>query len=266
MFEENPAEAWRIRFGSEPKAVLPDLGRFLNHRSVREYESRPVDEDTVRCLVGAAQSAATSSNLHLWSVVTVHDPERRKQMSRLCGDQKHVLEAPWFFAFLADHNRLSLAAKSVGEQALGLDYNEFYTMAVIDASLAAERLVCTAESMGLGICYIGGLRNDPSGVKNLLQLPSGTFGLFGLCLGWPAAGSSATIKPRLNQDAVWFRESYGDPDIREYDARMREFYESQKMKGEVTWSMRSGKRVDEHHLSGREAIKGFLEEQGLDKR
>ncbi len=32
-------------------------------------------------------------------------------------------------------------------------------MAGFDAALAAERMVCAAEAMGLGICYIGALRN-----------------------------------------------------------------------------------------------------------
>jgi len=88
-------------------------------------------------------------------------------------------------------------------------------MAVIDAALAAERLVCAAESLGIGICYIGALRNDPDGVRAFFGLPEGVFGVFGLCLGWPAKGVEAEIKPRLAQEAVWFRETYGpSPNVR----------------------------------------------------
>ncbi len=218
-------------------------------------------------LVAAAQSAATSSNLQLWTVVSVQDPARRAVVAELCAGQAQVRQAPWFLCFLADHHRLRRAAAEVGETALGLDYNEFYTMAVVDAALAAERMVCAAEGLGLGVCYIGALRNDVDGVAEVLGLPDGVVGLFGLCLGWPADGFDGAVKPRLPQASVWHRERY-DPDagIGDYDARMAAFYEAQGMKGDVTWSMRSGRRVDEHHLSGRERLLPFLRERGMDRR
>jgi len=217
--------------------------------------------------MGAAQSASSSSNLALWSAVSVQSPERREEMAKLCGDQEHVRKAPWFLCFLADHHRLRKAAKEKGEQAAGLDYAEFMLMAAIDASLAAERLVCAAESMGIGICYIGALRNDPSGVQKLLNLPHGTFGLFGLCLGYPAEGCKAEIKPRMRLEDVWFQETYhSEVDCSEYDDRMKPFYESQGMKGSVTWSMRSARRIDGNHMTGREVLKAYLESQGFNRR
>lgn len=265
MFDESPLSAWEQRYGA-PAPELPDLGKFMNHRSVRKYRDEPIQEQVVQGLLGCAQSAATSSNLQLWSVISVQDPRRREEIAVLCGDQKQVREAPWFLAFFADHHRLRSAAAAAGEEARGLDFEEFYTMAVIDAALAAERLVCAAESLGIGICYIGALRNDPFAVKEFFSLPEGVFGVFGLCLGWPQEPLTSKIKPRLRQDAVWFRETYprdvSEP-IAEYDDRMGPFYESQNMKGDVNWSMRSGRRVDEHHLTGREAIRAFLDAQGM---
>jgi hypothetical protein len=170
-------------------------------------------------------------------------------------------------AFLADHYRLRSAANKVGESAAGLDLAEFFTMAAIDAALAAERLVCAAESLGIGICYIGSLRDKPEEVCKELGLPEGVFGLFGLCLGWPEEPLTAEIKPRLLPSSVWFRESYDlEPDTAEYDARMRGFYESQHMKGEVTWSMRSGRRVNGERLHGREHQMAWLQAHGFARR
>jgi nitroreductase len=263
MFDESPADAWQLRFGqAAPK--LPDLGKFLNHRSVRKYKADPIDEDTLKGLIAAAQSAATSSNLQLWSVVSVMDPSTREELATMCENYRHVKDCAVFLAFLADHYRLRKAASEVGEQAEGLGHTEFYTMAVVDAALAAERMVCAAESLGIGICYIGALRNDPEGVKRILDLPTGTFGLFGLCLGWPEEPLTAEIKPRLPQESIWFREKY-DPEVGvgDYDQRMHAFYESQKMKGKVNWSMRSGRRVDLHHMTGRETQLDFLKAQGF---
>lgn len=267
MFDESFAEAWERRYGVAPDFALPEVASFLTHRSVRRYADRPIPETTVRALVAAAQSAATSSNLQLWSVVSVQEPERRAELARLCGGQKQVVAAPWFLAFLADHYRLREAALATGENPTGLDYTEFFVMALIDAALACERLVCAAESLGIGICYVGALRNDPAGVKDLLLLPEGVFGLFGLCLGYPDPERPAAIKPRLSQAGVWFRETY-DPTPRtaEYDERMGPFYESQRMKGDASWTRRSGKRADDHHLTGREVLMEWLRRQGFNRR
>ncbi|MEQ1822421.1 MAG: NADPH-dependent oxidoreductase [Fimbriimonadaceae bacterium] len=262
MFNESQIEAWNLRFGQNPSHQMPDLGRFLNHRSVRSFSNQPVSEDLVLSLIGAAQSAATSSHLQLWSVVSIQDPELRSQIADVAGNQDQVRNAPWFFAFIADLNRVGRVANE--EQSSFLEFTEYELMAVVDASLAAERMVCAAESLGLGICYIGAMRNNPMKVKELLNLPDRTFCPFGLCLGFPAEPMTAEIKPRLDQEAVWFKESYSNAGVDEFDKRMRAFYESQGMKGEFTWSMRSAKRLSA--LSGREVLKEFLESQRLGLR
>lgn len=272
MFEESFDQAWKERFGEQPDVAFEGLAKFLTHRSVRTFEPKEIEPVLVRSLIGAAISASTSSNLQLWSVVTVQDPDRRARISELCANQSQVQAAPLFLAFCADHARLKRAAQAVGEEAAGLDYAEFFIMAVIDAALAAERLVCAAESMGLGVCYIGALRNDPQGVADFLNFPDGVFGVFGLCVGWPATDCKAEIKPRLRPEAVWHQETYqpenDSENIQEFNQRMQEFYVTQQMKGDVNWSMRSGRRVDgsERSLTGRGALKDWLVSRGFNRR
>ena len=38
---------------------------------------------------------------------------------------------------------------------------EDFIVATVDASLFAQNLALAAESLGYGICYIGGIRNNP---------------------------------------------------------------------------------------------------------
>ena len=71
---------------------------------------------------------------------------------------------------------------------------------VIDAALAAQNATVAAESLGLSCVYIGALRNDPQQVARIVGLPSGAFGVFGMCVGY--AAGSATVKPRLSQQVV----------------------------------------------------------------
>lgn len=238
---------------------------LMKHKSVRAFTGQPLPEGWREALVGAAQSASTSSNLQLWSAVAVNDPGRRREISLISSDQIQIETASFFLAFCADHYRLRKAAESAGNDPTGLTFNEMYTMAVIDASLAAERMVVAAESLGLGICYIGALRNFPEKVQELLKLPRGVVGLFGLAIGFPTEEVTDEVKPRLRQDSVVFDEFY-DHEVStiEYDERMRQYYESQGMKGEYTWSARSGRRVQADQLGVRQNFGGFVKKQGMD--
>jgi nitroreductase len=267
MFEESLSEAWKKRYGCECPAEADCLTPFLKHRSVRRFADEPIPDAVISGLVAAAQSAATSSNLQAWSVISVENPDLRKEIAEACGHQKQVLTAPLFFAFIADLNRIHRYAEMAGLEPDGLDTAEMYTVALVDAALAAERMVCAAESLGYGICYVGGLRNHPEQVKQLLHLPERTFGIFGLCIGRPAENARADIKPRLGQDQVWFRDAYpSELSSEDYDARMHEFFESQGMASDEPWSKKSGRRTQITGLSGREALLEFLREQGLLRR
>ncbi|WP_373460433.1 nitroreductase family protein [Paenibacillus sp. V4I7] len=44
-------------------------------------------------------------------------------------------------------------------------------ISTIDAALAAQNAAVAAESLGLGIVYIGGIRDKPKEISELLLLP-----------------------------------------------------------------------------------------------
>jgi len=242
------SSAFRVRYGYDAPDLETTLEPFLEHRSVRRYSDQPISPGLETALKAAAQSASTSSNLQLWSAVQVTKGERRDRIAELCGKQRQVQTAPLFFAFLADHYRLASLAPAHADR---LEYTEFYTMAVVDAALAAERMVCAAEVAGLGICYIGGLRNHPEQVREELKLPRGTFGLFGLCLGYPDPDHPADVKPRLPINSVFFDEEYdADRGIGDYDARLSQFYSEQNM-ANATWTQRIQDRLAEPAIGPR---------------
>ena len=105
---------------------------------------------------------------------------------------------------------------------------EQFMIATIDVALAGQTAVVAAESMGLGICYIGAVRNDPQTVSDLLELPRDVYPVFGLCLGWP--DQDPEVKPRLPVEIVLKEDVYRyDQEARqiaEYDETMRDYYRS----------------------------------------
>lgn len=243
------------------------LALLAAHRTVRNYKPDPLPDGMLETLVFAAQSAASSSNLQAWSVVAVTDPARKAVLAEITGGQKHILQAPVILIWVADLSRLkalSTARERAGE---GLDYLEMATVGIVDAALAAQNAVIAAESLGLGTVYIGAMRNDPERVAQLINLPPMSFGVFGLCVGYPSETVVTGVKPRLPQSAVLHRESYqGQPDsatIARYDVAMRDFQAEQAMKP-ADWSDQSTKRVeDAKSLSGRHVLRDVLNRLGF---
>jgi nitroreductase len=272
-----PAErALRERYGADEAAAGPiawneTLETLLAHRSVRAYLPDPLEDGVIETLAAAAQSASSSSNLQVWSVVAVQDPARKARLAELAGSQKHIVEAPLLLVWLIDFDRLTQMAKTTGSPTKALGYTETFLLGAVDAALAAQSAVVALESMGLGSCYIGGIRNEPLDVAAELNLPPRVFPLFGLVVGKPDRARFASVKPRLPQASVLFHETYAwtpaqEAALEQYDARMRAFQRQHGM-AEKDWTLQSGERTrGPQAMSGRHVLKDVLNELGFDLR
>jgi hypothetical protein len=143
-----------------------------------------------------------------------------------------------------------------------------FVMATVDAALAAQNAAIAAESLGLGIVYIGGMRNHPEEVAAVIGLPPHVFAVFGMCVGYPDPDKTAAIKPRLPQKGVLHRETYKQAPqqeaIAEYNEVMKAFYTSQQMNVPGDWSEHSSKRVaTPESLSGRDRLREALNNLGF---
>jgi nitroreductase len=198
----------------------PTIDLINRHASVRSYKPDPIPNSMIETVVQAGQRAATSSNLQAYSVVAVADAAKRQRLAELCGNQKHIGEAPVFLAWCADLARLDRVCSLRGYTQVA-DHVENFLIAATDAVIAAQNSVLAAESLGLGTCYIGSIRKEPESVIELLALPRLVFPITGLTLGWPVEESS--IKPRLPLPAVLHWETYNsdqDASLLEYDRTM----------------------------------------------
>ena len=200
----------------------PVLDQIHKHGSVRRYKPDPVFDVLVETIVAAGQRASTSSNMQTYSVIAVRSADVRKQLAEISGGQKHVSEAPLFLLWCADRYRLEKLNQMRGYEH-DAEYLEAFLVAAVDASLAAQNAALAAESLGLGICYIGGIRNNTARVIELLGLPKHLFPVTGMTLGYPE--EEPLIRPRLPLSAVLHWEKY-DPDQQEallaYDRAMIE--------------------------------------------
>jgi FMN reductase (NADPH) len=191
------------------------------HGSVRRYKPDPVPAEMVEQIAGAARQSSTSSNLQMYSVVAVTDEAKKDRMADLCGDQQFIREAPVFLAWCADLSRLSRVCERQGYEQVS-HYVENFLLAAVDTAIVMQTAALAAESLGLGMCFVGAIRNRPRDVIALLNLPHLVFPLSGMALGWPVSGP--LIRPRLPLDAVLHWEeydTYGEEDyFRAYDEAM----------------------------------------------
>ena len=186
------------------------IALMKRHRSVRRYTEDPVPEAHIRAAVEAGQAASTSAAVQAYCLIRITDEEHRLRLAELAGNQSKVARSGVFFIVCGDTRRHRLAARRAGQP--HETRLEGFLLAVIDASLFAQNLALAFESLGYGICYIGGLRNRLPEVDALLGLPEGVYPLFGLCVGVPGAPGAAAEepagRPRLPVEAVLFEGRY----------------------------------------------------------
>lgn len=242
------------------------LDVMLSHRSVRYYLDQPLPANTLELVVAAAQSAASTSNLQAWSVIAVEDKDRKARLAGYAADQKHIHDAPLLLVFVADLARLRAISDERGHAGVALDYIEAFIFAIADAAFAAQNAAVAIESLGLGCCYIGAMRNDPQAVANELGLPDESMVVFGMTVGRPDPAVATDVKPRLPQGIILHRERYTqiDPELMAaYEARMREFQAEQNMRN-IDWTEQTAARIkDVAALTGRHVLTDFLKARGF---
>ena len=243
------------------------LDTLLAHRSVRSYLPQSLPAGALETAIAAAQSAPSSSNLQAWSVIAVTDADRKARINAVSGAQRQIAEAPLLLVWLADLSRLRGIADSRQHTADGLDYLETFLLAVIDAALAAQNAVTAFSSLGLGSCYIGAIRNDPTTVAAELGLPPEVFPVFGLTVGVPDPARATDVKPRLPQSSVLHREQYEQSvrpdDLARYDSALRGFQAEQSMPA-VDWTQQLSQRIGTAAaLKGRDRLSEVLKSLGF---
>ena len=181
--------------------------------------------------------------MQTWSVIAVTDPALKVPLAQMAQQQKHIEQCPLFLVWLADLSRAGRIGAAESVELGALHYFETFLVAAIDAALAAQNAVVAAEALGLSTVYIGALRNDVRGVAKVLDLPKGTVGVFGLCVGYADPAAPSEIKPRLAQDAILHRERYRVPDEvalrRDYDAKLGAFSRRNERSEEHTSELQS---------------------------
>lgn len=236
---------------------------LVTHSSIRKYKNEPIQQDVLHTIVRAGQHASTANGVQAYSVIHVTDEEKIEQLAQLSKNPTQFKTAGAVLVLCMDFYRIREGARQAGKE-VSFDLAENLLVATTDVALFAQNMAVAAESLGLGICYIGGVRNAPEEISELLQLPEGVAPMYGLTIGIPDEKNE--VKPRFPVEAVLHENTYHtekyDVLIPAYDEAMNDYYQTRDSNQKnTTWSESMAAFLGEPR---RPYMKDFLQKRGFD--
>jgi nitroreductase len=156
--------------------------------AVREFQGRPVPEETQARIVEAARLTASAGNRQPWHFVVVTEPARLRELGKLVRTGPYIAEAP---------------------MAIAVAYEKETYLAVSDASRAIQSMVLTAWGEGIGSNWAGFSKLEA--VRDLVHMPASLEVLAVVAFGYPKRLLGKGIKKRKPASEVISREQYGTP-------------------------------------------------------
>ncbi|MBM4456883.1 MAG: hypothetical protein FJ011_03785 [Chloroflexi bacterium] len=200
---------WRILRGQPniPPSLQDNalLDVILQRRSVRSFDSRPIPDAVFAAILEAGRLAPSTVNLQTWVFGTFTVESWRATFATAIPfrGQRAVI-------VMGDTHRVRGVADAFPDSPL-----VEYTVAVMNASLAAMAMNIAAEALGVSSVMLSetgrtGLL-DAGYLKQKLALPDGVFPLLTIVFGY-ARGPRPPMPPKLPLDQVSFTGEYQEAD------------------------------------------------------
>ena len=165
-----------------------DLSEAIRgRRSIRVFKKQNVPKEIVEKLIDAASWAPSAGNIQPWEFVIVRKPAVKKKLAQATLNQAFVEEAPVVIVVCADEKRSSMG--------YGVRGKALYC--IQDTAAAAQNILLTAYSLGLGACWIGAFNEDE--LKEALNAPEGIRPVAIIPVGYSNETPSQTGRRPLSQ-------------------------------------------------------------------
>jgi nitroreductase len=184
------------------------LKTLLQHRSIRKFKTEDIEEQTLDLILKAACNGSTMGNMQLFSIIVTKDKEKMKEMEPFHFNQPIATNAPVILTFVADFNRFNKYCEFRDAETEAYSNLQSYHWAVIDAIIAAQNACVAAESLGLGICWLGTITYNADKFIDAFHLPKHTVPVACIAIGYPDEQPELTDK--LPLEALVHYETYND--------------------------------------------------------
>jgi len=183
------------------------IEQLLSHRTIRRYKNLPIPDATTEKILQAGCRASTTGNMQLYSIIVTTDEANKKALAPCHFNQPMVVNAPLVLTFCADFNRFNKWCL-LNDAVPGYDNFLSFVTAAIDALLVAQNVTIAAESLGLGVCYLGTTTYLAAKIIDILKLPKGVVPVTTLTIGWPDEDPEQI--DRLPLETIVHHECYKD--------------------------------------------------------
>ncbi|MGP4108809.1 oxygen-insensitive NADPH nitroreductase [Virgibacillus sp. L01] len=245
------------------------INLISNHRSIRKFKNKKLTTEQIHTIIGASKQASTSSYVMAYTVIGITDETVKAKLKEVSG-QEYVAENGHFFVFCADLNRIYQQASAIEQEEMqeSIESTEQFLVSTVDTALVAQNTVIAAESMGLGTCFIGSLRNNIKRVNDILELPEHVVPLFGMAVGYP--DENPDKKPRLPIEVVYHENKYNKDHqsqqelIDSFNEELKMYYQTRANNARTdTWSEQM---VRKYKKAIRMDVTTFIKNKKLNKR
>ena len=144
-----------------------DIRLLKERRSIRSYDSRPIEDDILTKILDTARWCWSAVNRQPWKFYVIRNKELISKVAKECTTGPFAAEAPVLVALVGD----------VDTQP------NWY---IQDLSFVSLQLALAAWTFGIGTCFIGNINREK--VKELLNLKERDYLLTVLPLGYPYGG------------------------------------------------------------------------------
>ncbi len=200
------------------------LETIFNHKSIRKYKNKPIEEEITKSIIEAGIRASNTGNMQAYSIIVTKNATQKEKLWEQHFRQDMVRQAPLILTFCADLNRFNKWCKLRDCKPAYNNFLWFYT-ASIDAVIAAQNVAIAAESYNLGICYLGTTNYNADKIIEILELPEGVVPVTTLVVGYP--DETPNLTDRLPSEAVVHYEKYNDFSEKNINTIYKEIEESE---------------------------------------
>ncbi len=176
-----------------------------SHRSIRSFTNQEIDDALLNDLLFSGLRSSSAGNMQTWSVIVTRDEANKQKLYELHLEQEMILEAPVLLTFCADVFRMREWIRVNSSKQSFDDFLGFLT-GTVDAVIAAQTISLAAESVGLGICYLGTTWWAAADIIEMMDLPQGVFPVTALVVGYPA--EDPALRDRLPLEVIAHQEKY----------------------------------------------------------
>ena len=171
-------------------------------RSIRQYQNRPVDAETIERVIQAASMAPSWKNTQTVRYFVLTDPQRKAAFAEKCcgvhpGNCTRAKACSALIALVTVRGLSGYEPDGTATTPLGSHWESF------DAGLAAQTLCLAAHNLGLGTLIMG--IYDPQKAAEDLDLPADQQVSALICLGWADEEPAARPRKTVNELLTWVR-------------------------------------------------------------